>query len=76
MRVQFYQHEENIMKTKVRCDQCEMVSINGTACHEHGCPNSSANWDRETQEWVLQRECRDCGLTIDADDFCCQETLL
>lgn len=23
-----------------RCSQCEALVINGTACHEHGCPNS------------------------------------
>ena len=22
------------------CDQCEVLSINGLACHETGCPNS------------------------------------
>ena len=63
------------MKTKVRCDQCEMVSINGTACHETGCPNMHASWDRETHNWVLQRECRDCGSTVDADEDCCMETI-
>ena len=54
-------------KTKVHCDQCEMIAINGVACHETGCPNSGSRWDRETQDWVLQRECRDFGLTIDAN---------
>ena len=27
------------------CDSCEMLSINGTACHESGCPAYSA-WKR------------------------------
>jgi hypothetical protein len=24
---------------RVKCDQCEILVINGIACHEHGCPN-------------------------------------
>jgi hypothetical protein len=28
---------------RVHCDQCEMLAINGIACHEHGCPNSRKN---------------------------------
>lgn len=24
---------------KVHCDQCDIVAINGLACHEFGCPN-------------------------------------
>lgn len=24
---------------QVQCSQCAAVSINGVACHEHGCPN-------------------------------------
>ena len=24
---------------RVGCSQCEALVINGTACHEHGCPN-------------------------------------
>jgi hypothetical protein len=35
----------------VRCSQCEAVAINGTACHEHGCPNRS-------------HKCRECGDTL------------
>ncbi len=23
-----------------RCSQCEVLVINGVACHEHGCPNA------------------------------------
>jgi len=53
----------------MRCDQCEMVSINAVPCHEHGCPNANARWDGET--WVRQRECFDCGCTVDHDDPCC-----
>lgn len=34
------------------CDSCEMVSINGMACHETGCPDA---W----RDKVV--ECRWCG---------------
>jgi len=55
----------------VRCDRCEMLMICGVACHERGCPNMGARWDREAQDWVRQRECRECGCTVDEDDPCC-----
>jgi hypothetical protein len=32
----------------MNCNQCEMLSINGLACHEIGCP--------ETRTW----KCREC----------------
>lgn len=35
-----------------RCDSCEMLSINGVACHEIGCPDS---WKGSV------RECNECG---------------
>jgi hypothetical protein len=53
----------------MHCDRCEMVSINGVACHERGCPNMGARWDGEI--WIKQRECFECGCTVDADDPCC-----
>ena len=56
----------------VCCDRCDMVSVDGHACHQVGCPNDSARWDRDTESWVQQRECRDCGCTVDHDDPCCQ----
>jgi len=34
------------------CDQCQMLSINGVPCHEHGCPSA---WKTE------ERECKWCG---------------
>jgi len=57
----------------VRCDQCEMLSINGVACHERGCPNANARYDREHDEWVKQRKCFTCGSAVDHDDLCCDE---
>jgi hypothetical protein len=55
----------------ISCDQCEMSSINGVACHETGCPNRGARWDSESSEWIKQRKCFVCGSTVDADDACC-----
>ena len=54
---------------RMSCDQCSMVSINGQACHETGCPNFGDRWNGE--EWVSQRDCFVCGATVDADNPCC-----
>lgn len=51
----------------MKCDQCEMLSINGMPCHERGCPNTNRRYDSDTQEWVRQITCRECGCTVDAD---------
>lgn len=58
-------------KKRIRCDQCQMLSINGVPCHETGCPNSGARYDFETDAWVKQRVCFECGCTVDADSPCC-----
>ena len=58
-------------KQRVSCNQCEMLSINGRPSHETGCPNENSRWDREAQDWVKQRECFECGATVDYDDPCC-----
>lgn len=55
----------------MRCDQCQMLSINGHPCHETGCPNASARWDKGSETWIKQRDCFDCGCTVDEDDECC-----
>jgi hypothetical protein len=55
----------------ISCPQCQMLAINGVACHETGCPNQNARWDGE--EWVKQRKCFECGCTVDRDDPCCSE---
>lgn len=36
----------------MHCDSCQIVAINGIACHEIGCPDS---WKDTT------RECFECG---------------
>lgn len=59
----------------VRCDQCEMLSINGRACHEMGCPNRDARWDAESGQWVRQYTCFECGCKADNGTVCCDEEL-
>ncbi len=53
----------------MRCDRCELLSINGVPCHERGCPNVGGRWDGA--DWIKQRECFECGCTVDAEDACC-----
>ena len=31
----------------IRCDSCEMATINGMACHETGCPGARAEKEDE-----------------------------
>jgi hypothetical protein len=60
---------------QIHCDQCELLMINGVACHETGCPNSGARWDKDGREWVRQRVCFECGCTVDADEPCCSSAV-
>lgn len=60
-------------RVRVHCDQCELVSINGIACHETGCPNARSRWDADSESWIKQRTCFECGYTVDVDDPCCDE---
>ena len=57
----------------MRCDSCEMVSINGNACHELGCRRAKDRYDVEAGEWIKQRECFYCGYMVDHDEPCCTE---
>lgn len=43
---------EEVFEDWVKCDQCQMLSINGIATHETGCPNSRKVWDKRAKEWV------------------------
>jgi hypothetical protein len=54
----------------VNCDSCQMLSINGVACHETGCPNSRKTWIEEREEWVLFLECRECGCEVEEGEAC------
>lgn len=57
-----------------KCDQCEMVSINGVACHELGCPNVHSRWDSDSGSWIKQRACFECGCIGDVDEPCCDSS--
>lgn len=58
----------------VKCDQCEAMMINGTFCHEVGCPNSRKTWLANEGEWVKFLECFECGCDVREGDACdCQE---
>ena len=64
------------------CQSCEVLTINGVACHEIGCPDAWRDSDRECREcgeWFApeaswQTFCDDScyathnGLPCDADD--------
>lgn len=58
----------------MKCDQCQMLSINGVACHETGCPNSRKTWDGERGEWIRFIECFECGCDVEEGTVCgCDE---
>lgn len=59
------------LRIYLTCDSCQMLSINGVACHENGCRHQGSRFDRESGEWIKQRKCFTCGCTVDADDPCC-----
>lgn len=51
----------------MKCDQCELMRINGVVCHEPGCPET---WKDEV------RECKWCGQTFTPEEryqSCCDE---
>jgi len=59
----------------MRCNQCQMLSINGVPCHETGCPNSRKTWVEERGEWVLFVACPVCGFDVEDGTVCdCQES--
>lgn len=61
---------------RMGCDQCQMMSINGHAVHEEGCPNDGARWDSENGMWIPQRECSECGEEVDYDNPCCSAPVM
>lgn len=63
--------EVGVMATSIRCDQCQLVMIQGVLCHETGCVNTYSRYDAESGEWVKRRKCGGCGCSVDADDLCC-----
>lgn len=45
----------------MKCDQCQMLTINGINTHETGCPNAKKKWDSEEGVWYRLFECSECG---------------
>jgi hypothetical protein len=55
------------------CNQCEMLYINGTPCHEIGCPNQRKTWI-PGRGWVRFLECLNCGCDVEQGECCdCQD---
>ena len=53
------------MTTTIGCDQCDVLSINGVACHETGCPNG---WCNPVTGKGYAIECCKCGCDFVPDD--------
>jgi len=47
-----YRNGDEIYLKHNGCDGCDVSIINGTICHEHGCPEA---WKDS------QKDCADCG---------------
>jgi hypothetical protein len=57
----------------MKCNQCQMLAINGVNCHETGCPNSRKTWVPDREAWVRFIECRECGAEVEEGESCdCQ----
>lgn len=52
---------DRMTRVRVSCDQCVMLSINGVATHEHGCPNVKRS---------KQGECKECGNAVPHGEQC------
>lgn len=70
----FDQSEDDGEYCRVRCGRCEALVINGTPCHESGCPNQMHECDEcMTLIPKRQRLCESCAnpepFPDDAPDF-------
>lgn len=54
----------------MRCDQCEALMIQGVFCHEIGCININARYDKEEDRWIQQYKCFECGYMVDKNEVC------
>jgi hypothetical protein len=55
------------------CPECDMISINGIACHEIGCPNARKRYEPAEDIWITQQVCSTCGFQTDYNVPCCNE---
>jgi hypothetical protein len=70
--------EEGNVIVRMKCDQCNMLSISGMATHETGCPNEKKRWVVEDGEgkWVLYVKCFECGFEVEEGTQCdCQQEI-
>ena len=59
----------------VKCDQCNLIMINGIVCHESSCPNM--NKEYINGEWIEFYDCSICGYPIKEGEICsCNEEAL
>lgn len=49
-RISYADDDEQIDGVRVRCSQCEALTINGIACHETGCPNAAERPDFDAED--------------------------
>ncbi len=47
-----YRNGDSITLTHCGCDGCRPATVNGTLCHEHGCPDAFRDHPAE---------CKECG---------------
>ena len=63
--------EEEYSPNWIDCDSCAALVVNGVFCHETDCPNQGSRYDRESETWVRQYTCRECGCQCDDGTECC-----
>lgn len=55
-------YSKDTISINVVCSQCDAMVINGTACHETGCPNTRHECKGcNKQIPIRQRYCADCA---------------
>jgi hypothetical protein len=58
----------------MKCDQCQLLFINGIACHEFRCPNTWKTWFKDRQQWIQILKCFHCGCPFEESTLCgCRE---
>jgi hypothetical protein len=60
----------DLIRERMRCNECEAAMINGVFCHETGCPNSRKTWIEAREEWVLFVACFVCGFDVEVGEVC------
>lgn len=62
-------------KTKLGCNQCNAGMVDGSFCHQPGCPNTGKTWVAECGQWIAFQVCSECNSIIALGQSCpCQDT--